>query len=85
MVVRERLRLARPFLEEPDRRGDVKRKLEKLGLPVLHDRAPEVGRHDVAAPGDGLRAVFRLLGVVVVLPGKRLSQDRRDEQDEEEE
>jgi hypothetical protein len=53
-------------------------------LPVLEDVAAEVRRQDVVQPGNRIAAVLELLGVERTLTRKRLTGQRRREEDAEE-
>jgi hypothetical protein len=79
------LRLVGASLDEPDGGKDEERELEELRLPVLHDGAAEVGGKDVTPPRDRVLAVCLLLGVVGVLSGERLADERHQEDPDEEE
>jgi hypothetical protein len=81
----ELLRLRRAALHEPDRREDDQAELEKLGLPVLHHVAPELGGHEEPPVGVRLAAVRALLLVEVVQAGERLADEREREDHQEEE
>lgn len=81
----ELLRLVGTFLHEPDRRRDEDGELQELGLPVLQHRAAEVGRDHVLPPRERLLPVLCVLRAVVVLAGKRLADERREEDRGEEE
>ena len=81
----EPLRLVRPLLHEPDRHEDEERELEELRLPVLEYRTAEGGREHVVRPRKRPAVVGELVGVERVLPGERLADERRQEEDAEEE
>ena len=80
----EPLGLVRPLLHEPHGCADEHGELKELGLPVLHDGAPEVGASDVLPPGQRRALVRELLGVERVLTGERLGHERSQEENREE-